>query len=109
MSNPLTQTVMDELPGAVDPEQTVIVMHGRPGRELLRQAPPLAAGADAVKNAVEDFTHRGRARPPAGQRLGQVMVDQPPLLIREIRGIRLPCHATTLGSLHADFSYMLSG
>src|SRR6266545_5720343 len=90
------QGVMQGGPEAGKNPIAVIGINDRPGRKVLGKVAPLASGADRVKHTIEDFAIRivaGPARP--GKRL-EVMINQFPLLIRQIRGITYFCHSPSL-------------
>ncbi len=76
----LTQGFVDPFPGAVPTPTAIPGMNGAPGREVLGQQAPLAAGADQVEDAIEDLAQVGRrSAHPLG--FGQEGLDQGPLLI----------------------------
>jgi hypothetical protein len=56
-------------------------------REILRQLPPLAAGAIDVANGVENLAHVGRAAASACARRREHRLDDGPLLVAEVAGI----------------------
>src|ERR687894_1116364 len=51
---PLAQPGVDPLPGAGAPPSAVVVVDGRPGREVVRQRAPLAARAQQVERRIGD-------------------------------------------------------
>lgn len=56
-------------------------------REILRQLPPLAAGAIDIANGVEDLAHVGLAVASARARRRDHRRDDRPLLIADVAGI----------------------
>src|SRR6266699_2815602 len=52
---------MHTLPGAIVAPATKVTPHRRPGRKLMGQGAPLAAGAIQVQDGVQYFTHIGGA------------------------------------------------
>ena len=83
---------MEALPGAVDPEASVVIMNGAPRRQVVWQMPPRAAGAEGVEDAVEDFTHVHLAWPAPGLGVRDQHGDELPLRISQVGRVRLPCH-----------------
>ena len=63
-------------------------MDGTPGREVLGEQAPLAAGAHQVKDTVQHGAPVG-GRPARGLRLGQERFDEGELFIRQIGVINL--------------------
>lgn len=56
-------------------------------RKILRQLPPLAAGAIDVANGVENPAHVGRAAAPARTRRREHRLDDCPLLVAYVARI----------------------
>ena len=55
-------------PEAGDAPAPEIAVCRRPGREIRRQLPPLAAGPEQVEDGVEHGAHIRRSRPAPGLR-----------------------------------------
>lgn len=70
-------------------------------REILRQQPPLAAGAVDIANGVEDLAHVGRAVASARTRRRDHRRDDRPLLVADVARIAT---ATRLVRLAMFFS-----
>jgi hypothetical protein len=92
------QRVVDALDGPVVVPPGEIPVHSRPGRQVLGQVPPLAAGPGQVQDRIHDPPTRVllpatalAARP----RLGQQGLDQRPLLIGQIRRVTVPTSTHT--------------
>lgn len=81
---------------AVASPGAIVMMDRRPGREVLGQQAPLAAGLCEIHQRIDDSTHIGR-RPAASARARlsgrNVRLDQRPLLIREVSGVSGSIHA----------------
>jgi hypothetical protein len=82
----LTDALVDPLPGAVPPPPPVPGVDRAPGREIVRQQPPPATGAEQVQDGVQDRPPVGR-RPARPLRLGQVRRDQGELLIGQVGSV----------------------
>ena len=93
---------MNPHPRTVEPKAAVVVMYRAPGRKIVGQGPPGAAAAIELKNAVEYLTQIHRAIPSARQGRWNQRLDLAPLLVREVRGIRRPCHASFIGYLRTS-------
>ena len=50
----LAQSVVNLLPAPVEPPTAVVIVDRAPGRELVGDVPPLAAGPDEVEDGVDD-------------------------------------------------------
>jgi DDE superfamily endonuclease len=70
-----------------------IAVHRRPGREIRRQLPPLAAGPEQVEDRVEHGAHVRRSWPAPGLRRWNVGHEQRPLWIRQVRKVPPSPHA----------------
>src|SRR5918911_405951 len=57
--------MMDVIERAVPGPEVEIVVQRRARRQILRDGPPLAAGAEDVHQAVDDLAHEHRALPAA--------------------------------------------
>jgi hypothetical protein len=91
-SDLLTQSVMNFLPGSVETPTAVIIVDGAPGRELVGDVPPLAAGPDEVEYGVDDIANVHRTSATAGHGRRDQGSDASPLGIGEVGGIRFPIH-----------------
>ena len=89
------QQIVDYLEGAVVPPLIKVAPHGGPGRKVLGQIPPMAAGAEDVKDGINDIAQIRGARSSAGIH-GQVWLDQRPLLIRDVAGVGFRSQAAVL-------------
>src|SRR5512132_254279 len=96
------RTVQDG-PEAGDAPAPEIAVHRRPGREIRRQLPPLAAGPEQVEDRVEHGAHVRRSWPASGLRRWNVGHEQRPLWIRQVRRLPPSPHARLVG-IHADKS-----
>src|SRR5919199_4589154 len=85
-----TQRRVDTPPRAVPHPQIVVVADTRGLRELGGQQPPLAARPQQVQQRVHDFAQVQRAAPAGPGGAGQQRRDQGPLLVGQIRRVRLP-------------------
>jgi hypothetical protein len=88
---------MDVVKGPVGPPFVEVPPYGALGREVLGNIPPLAAGAENVKDRINDVPHVRLARASSGIH-GDVRLDQSPLLVGYITGVMVRSH-TTLTSL----------
>lgn len=72
---------------AVPVPKVEIAEQGAPRRQVLRNSPPLATGAENIKQAVKNLAHIDLT--PAATPLGRryQMLDQRPFRIRQIAGI----------------------
>src|SRR5262245_36452789 len=103
----LAQRLVEALPGAVGAPAAVPGVDGAPGREIVRQQAPLAAGADQVEDAVEDFTKVcGRSPGPLG--FGQERLNQGVLIVGEVGVIASGSHNPLYGP-NFEFSHRHSG
>src|SRR5271167_645502 len=85
------------------PEQ---VVDRSPLRKVMRQLPPLTAGANHVQDRVDNPPPANRAGPPDPAGLGQQRFDQLPLLVRQIAGI-LSLHEC--GSVRVEKTHLQDG
>jgi hypothetical protein len=53
----LAQSVMNLLPGSIESPTAVVIVNRAPGRELVGDVPPLAAGPDEVEDGVDDIAN----------------------------------------------------
>src|SRR5262249_13445918 len=100
------QGLADPAPGAVFAPAAVPGMDSAPGREVLGEQPPLAAGAHQGEDGVENLAHvRGRTAHGVSPR--EKRLQQSELFVREIGFIALGVHA--LFYARTDFSHRLLG
>ena len=93
MRRPWPEQVVDGVQGAVVPPLVEVAPDGAPGREVLGQVTPLAAGPQQVEDGIDDVPKVGRARPPAGVDR-QVGLDQGPLRVGDVARVGLRPHVT---------------
>ena len=88
---------MNQRPRAVALKLPKIAVDRLPGRKLVRQLPPRAAGAQDIQNGVDHRVHvmGTRASAPLGR--GYRRRDQSPLGFRQIRWVWLPFHTLPIG------------
>src|SRR5262249_46516573 len=90
-----TQGVEDLLPGTVPVPPLEVVVDRLPRRQVMGQRPPGTPFAGVVKQGVDDFAQIDFAGPPgptASLDAGQQRLDQRPLLVRQVAGIRFAFH-----------------
>ncbi len=85
-------------PCAIQTEAPVVIVHRAPGWKLVRQHAPRAAASIQVEDGVDHFTNVDFTRPTARLRRGNQWLDDRPLRIGQITGIRRPCHLLSIGS-----------
>jgi len=68
------------------------------------QHPPRAAGPIQIKDRINNFSHVHGAVTATWLGLGNQFGDQVPLLVSQIRWVRLPCH-TPVNRVNRDFSH----
>jgi hypothetical protein len=78
---------MDAIKHAVAAPFPEVVVNRGVRRKILRQLPPLAAGAIDVANGVENLAHVGRAAASARTRRGEHRLDDRPLLVADVARI----------------------
>jgi hypothetical protein len=88
----LAQSVMNLLPGSIEPPTAVVIVDRAPGRELVGDVPPLAAGPDEVEYGVDNIANVHRTSSSAGHGRRDQGSDASPLDIGEVGGIRFPIH-----------------
>lgn len=93
---------MNRLPRAVIAEAVEVIGHGAPRRKVLGQGPPLATGAALVQQPVAHLPHVHPSVTPAVFLWRNVRLNQPPLLIREVTGVRIPFHPLLIGVLRTS-------
>src|SRR5262249_50347843 len=84
-------------PGAVVAPASVPGVDRGPGREVVRQQAPLAAGADQVEDGVEHLAQFGR-RPAGALGPGEERLDEGELVIGQVSVITLGSHNPFYGS-----------
>src|SRR5512135_1376733 len=87
-----SEPIMDPVQSAVPTPLVEVAPDGALGREVKRQIPPLAAGAEDVEDGVEDIPHVGLAGPSAGVERRDVRLDQGPLCVGDVAGIMVRSH-----------------
>jgi hypothetical protein len=87
--DPTPQGVVDPLLGAVVPPLGEVVVDGALGRQVVRQHVPLAAGAVEIEQGVEHLPHVVSPG-PADLLDGDQRLDDRPLLVAEVGGVRPP-------------------
>src|SRR5262249_17448807 len=93
----LAQGLVDAVPGAVVAPASVPGVDRGPGREVVRQQAPLAAGADQVEDGVEHLAQFGR-RPAGALGPGEERLDEGELVIGQVSVITLGSHNPFYGS-----------
>src|SRR5512135_3090741 len=88
------EEVMNLVEGAVGPPLVEIPPDGALGREVHGEVSPLTAGAEDVKDGVEDVSHVGLAGSSAGID-GDVRLDQGPLIVGDVAGVVVRSHPTS--------------
>src|SRR5262249_57633624 len=82
--------------GAVVSPLSDVAPDGTPGREVVGEVAPLAAGPQEVEDGVEDIAHRGLAGPATGVH-GDKGLDEGPLLVGQVAGVSLGSHTPFYG------------
>src|SRR5208283_849626 len=87
--------VVDAIERAVPAPQIEIIVDRRARWQVLGDRPPLAAGAQDIHQAVDDFAHVHR--PPVAAALGQrnERLHQRPFLVRQVARIAQPAPLIT--------------
>lgn len=103
----LAQDGVEALPGAVTTPASEPPVDSLPGRILVREAPPLAAGAEYVEDGVENAAER--MLPRAGQRAtaGKEGSEELVFTIREVARVEQGHAAVAPQSPFPDFSNSL--
>ena len=78
------ERVMHALERSVPIPQIEILEHGGARREVLRQRPPLATGAEKIEHRVHHLAHVGCPRPPTALGRTDVWGNQFPLLVGQV-------------------------
>jgi len=91
------EDIVNLLPSTISAKMSVVVMHCRPWRKVVRQHPPRASGSHQVQNTVDDLPQVGSPRSPAGFSCWQQRFDQLPLFIRQITGVYFGIHTSVIG------------
>ncbi len=81
-----------------------VPVHGLPGREIRRQRPPGAPGADHVEDRVDHRAARVLLRAPTRPDRRQQRLDQRPLLVAGVGGVALlsTCHHARVDHLAGE-------
>lgn len=85
-----------ELDGFEDPRLKPaprLLVHGRPGREIVRQESPLTTRSHHVSHRIEQLPQRIVLLRRVLAHQGEVRHHKLPFRIRDVAGIRLPCRA----------------
>ena len=78
---------MDPIERAVPTPQIKIIVQRRAWRQVFRDRPPLATGAQDVHQAVDDLAQLDRSLVAAALGGWNMRLDQRPLLVGQVRGI----------------------
>ena len=78
------------------PPSLGLLMHRRPGRQVVGQQAPRATGLDHVTHRVEQLTQRIEALGGVFAQQRQVRGDERPLLITHVGRMRFAAHAASL-------------
>jgi site-specific DNA recombinase len=98
------QDAVQSFPNPVEPPPPEVVKDGLPGREVLRQHPPLAAALEEVEDGVEDLARAAEPRSAALLRGWEKRLQQTPLVVSKVARIVLARHATERRWQPAPFS-----
>jgi hypothetical protein len=79
--------VLDPIERAVPAPQIKIILQRRAWRQVFRDRPPLATGAQDVDQAVDDLARIHRSLVAAALGWWNMRLDQRPLLVAQVRGI----------------------
>ena len=88
----VAQGIVDLMPDAGLAPAVILGGDRAPGREVVGQLAPLAAGPQDVQDRVQHVPHPRRAGPPAARGFRQPRPDQPPLLVAHVARITLGPH-----------------
>jgi len=80
---------MDPVPGAVPAPGSKIEIDQQPGRQVMRQLSPRAAGPQQVNNGINNLPPRILDGPPNALRLRNHRFNQAPLSLVEVTGVAL--------------------
>jgi len=97
LAHAAAQSLVDQQPGAVGAKAIVIMSTGAPVGKVMGDRSPRTAAAQQVKDAVEHFANVDAARSPAPAFWRDERFYELPLLVGQIRWIRLPCHDKIVG------------
>src|SRR6266404_852755 len=89
LADMLAERVQDFLPGAVFLPGNKVIPDGTLGRQIVRQIVPLTAGTGLIHQGVDHLAQVHLARSAARLGRRKQIVDQLPLLVRQVRSIRL--------------------
>jgi hypothetical protein len=98
-SDLLAKAGIDPVQSAIIAPQGEIFVDCSPRREVVRQKPPRTTSLGDVKQSVANLPQVVLTRPPFPLGRRKERLDDDPLLIREIRGVRFPFHAWTLQNI----------
>lgn len=106
------QRMIDPDPGTVMRPSIEILLHGRIGRKLIRQLPPLAAGRRHVEDRVQHRPQVGLQRPPDPVRQRHQRRDSQPLRVRHVacvaQALAAMLRPRDLGPRHRDLHLLCS-
>jgi len=88
---------MNLVPSPVASVFPVVIMDGRPGRKVVGQHPPRAAGTHQIQDGVNHLTQISAARSSARFGWWQQGFNQFPLLIRQIAWVIFSVHISVIG------------
>ena len=80
----LAQSLVNLLPGPIEAPTTIVIVDRAPGREVVGEVPPLAAGPHKVEYSVDDLTDVHATSATAGHGRRDQRSDARPLGICEI-------------------------
>ena len=89
------EDVVDPVQGPIPPPLVEVAPDGALGREVDGQVAPLAAGANEIEDGIQDIPQVGLAGPPTAGLGRDVWLDQGPVGISEVTGVRVRSHTTT--------------
>src|ERR1019366_7267216 len=82
------ECIEQSLPGAISGPVLKVVVDRLPGREIMGQRPPRTTLASMVEKSIDDVAQVGLARSPTPTWPWEEGLEQSPLLVRQITGIR---------------------
>src|SRR4051794_26821475 len=92
----LAQRRIDLLPGALPPPLGIVVEHGAPGWEVMRQGAPLASCAQQVEHGIDDAAQGNDLRMSSLLSGADQRRKDRPLRVAQVRRVRTRCHATEM-------------
>src|SRR5215471_291235 len=105
----LAEPVHDFLPGAVFLPGNEVIPDGTLGCQIVRQIVPLAAGTGLIHQRVDHLTQVHLARSAAGLGRRKQFLDQIPLLVGQVRSIRLAHGGRLLAWVPGSISFLFLG